>query len=109
MINGFSDQGVAYDVLSKRPKSLDEAINLLTWHHSWKSSLRPTKSDDESDTNSDNESDGHEVRCVNQKRFITEERLQQFGRELRSSITKDVTQSVMESIQFQGDITLKDM
>ena len=49
------------------------------------------------------------VRCVNQKRFITEERLQQFGRELRSSITKDVTQSVMESIQFQGDITLKDM
>ena len=99
MINGISDQGVAYDVLSKRPKSLDEAINLLTWHHSCKSSLRPTKSDDESYTNSDDENDGHEVRRVNQKRFVTEERLQQFGRELRSSITKDVTQSVMESVK----------
>ena len=61
--------------------------------------MRPTKSDDKSCTNSGDKNYGHEVRRVNQKRCVTEERLQQFGRELRSSITKDVTQSVMESVK----------
>ena len=53
----------------------------------------------ESYTNPDDESDVHKMRRVNQKRFVTEERLQQFGRDLRSSITKDVTQSEMESVK----------
>jgi hypothetical protein len=99
MINGIEDQDVAYDVLSKRPKSLDEAINLLTWHHSCKRSLRSTKPDNDGYSSSDYESDLPEVRRINQKRFVTEERLQQFSRELRGSMTKDVTQSVMDSVK----------
>jgi hypothetical protein len=99
MINGIEDQDVAYDVLSKRPKSLEEAINLLTWHHSCKRSLRSTKPDNDGYSSSDYKSDSSEVRRINQKRFVTEERLQQFGRELRGSMTKDVTQSVMDSVK----------
>ena len=105
MLSGISDQNVAYDVLTKRPQSLDEAINLLTWHQSCKSGLRNqtvSKRDfGYEDDFTEEEEEGScisEVRRVNHKRYVTEERLQQFGRELKDSITKSVTKSVTENI-----------
>ena len=40
MLNGLNDQSIAYDVLTKMPKSMDEAVNLVTWHESCKSGLK---------------------------------------------------------------------
>ena len=106
MLSGISDQNVAYDVLTKRPQSLDEAINLLTWHQSCKSGLRNqtvSKRDfgyEDDFTEEEEEGSGiSEVRRVNHKRYVTEERLQQFGRELKDSITDQVTKAVTENIK----------
>ena len=103
LLNGIPDQGVAYDVITKRPKTIDEAINLLTWHESCKRGLYrrdtdiPYQDDIYSDSD-DRDNQNVDVRRVNHKRFMTEERLQQFGRELRDDITKNVTKSVTENI-----------
>lgn len=32
MLNGIHDQSTAYDVLTERPHTLQEAVNLLSWH-----------------------------------------------------------------------------
>lgn len=31
MLNGIHDQSTAYDVLTERPHTLQEAVNLLSW------------------------------------------------------------------------------
>ena len=103
LLNGIPDQGVAYDVITKRPKTIDEAINLLTWHESCKRGFyrRDTYLQYQDDSYSDCDdkyTQNVDIRRVNHKRFVTEERLQQFGRELRDDITKNVTKSVTENI-----------
>ena len=32
MLQGLNDPGVAYDVQTKRPKSMEEAVDMITWH-----------------------------------------------------------------------------
>ena len=93
LLNGIPDQGVAYDVITKRPKTIDEAINLLTWHESCKQGLYKRDTDTQYQDDSyadydDKATQNVDVRRINHKRFVAEERLQQFGRELRDSITK---------------------
>ena len=99
MLNGIPDRNIAYDVLTKRPKSLDEAINLLTWHNSCKNGLKVQDQDCDDDTSQFRENHTNDVRRINHKRFVTEERLQQFGRELKDSITENVTKAVSENLK----------
>lgn len=40
MLNGIHDQSVAYDGLTKRPQTLQEAVNLLSWHFSYQNGLK---------------------------------------------------------------------
>ena len=75
----------------------------MTWHESCKRGLyrRDTDvqyQDDIYSDSDDRDNQNVDVRRVNHKRFVTEERLQQFGRELRDDITKNVTKSVTENI-----------
>ena len=115
LLNGIPDQDVAYDVITKRPKTIDEAINLLTWHESCKRGLRRGDIHDPDAHYQDNiysdyddrDSQNADIRRVNHKHFVTEERLQQFGRELRDDITKNVTKSVKESITNSIKITCR--
>ncbi|KAK3082541.1 hypothetical protein FSP39_018678 [Pinctada imbricata] len=99
MLSGIQDQDVAYDVLTKRPKTVDEAINLLTWHQFCKNGLNSKRANKHSDDDEyDDEDENTEIRRVNQKRYVTEERLQQFGRELRDSLVKEVTVGIKDTI-----------
>ncbi|KAK3101153.1 hypothetical protein FSP39_001356 [Pinctada imbricata] len=96
MLSGIHDQDVAYDVLTKRPKTVDEAINLITWHRSCKRGLRSRKANKHSDD--EDEDENTEIRRVNQKSYVTEERLQQFGRDLRENLVKEITESIKRTI-----------
>ncbi|VDI77093.1 Hypothetical predicted protein [Mytilus galloprovincialis] len=40
MLNGLPDQSVAYDVLTKRPKTMEETINLVAWHTTCKNGIK---------------------------------------------------------------------
>lgn len=102
MLSGIPDQSISYDVLIKRPQTLDEAVNLLTWHYSCKSGMKQKNSVrkiffEDGNLKSENESD-NEVRKLNQNRFVTEERLQQFGRNLTERISDKVTMAGTESL-----------
>ncbi|XP_052081934.1 uncharacterized protein LOC127719739 [Mytilus californianus] len=100
MLNGLNDQSIAYDVLTKRPKTMEETINLVAWHTTCKNGLRSKTQIrqieiEEEETSFDaDQSDDIEVRRVGGKRFVTEERLNQFGREMKESITTEVTKSI---------------
>lgn len=46
MLNGIHDQSTAYDVLTERPHTLQEAVNLLSWHFYAKMESRPNSTSD---------------------------------------------------------------
>ena len=97
LLQGLPDQTIAYEVLIKKPRSLTEAVDMITWHECCKettrkkSGLRQLSSYAKeqltclSDINDTNES---EVRRINGKKFVTEERLIQFGRDLKATTEK---------------------
>lgn len=112
-INGLTDPNIVYDVLTKRPQRLEEAIDLVMLHEGCKSMSRhkmhvrkiECQKYDEDDFKGDEDNEKCEVRRVNGKRFVTEERLQQFGRELKEDIVTLVTDSVVTQLssKFQTE------
>ncbi|CAC5371417.1 unnamed protein product [Mytilus coruscus] len=99
-LNGLNDQSIAYDVLTKRPKTMEETINLVAWHTTCKNGMRSKTQirqieiEEEERSFDADQSDDIEMRRVGGKRFVTEEHLNQFGREMKESITTEVTKSI---------------
>ena len=102
MLYGLNDQSITYDVLTKMPKTMDEAVNLVTWHESCKSGLKGKHTirhvSAETSTFEDVYDNDVEIRRLGGKRFVTEERLIQFGRDLKESISRDVIQNLSDVI-----------
>ena len=96
LMQELPDQSIAYEVLIRKPRTLSEAVDMITWHECGKetprkkSGIKQLSTFDDSDKTAVSREDLHtlEVRGVNGKRFVTEERLIQFGRELKTSIEK---------------------
>lgn len=92
MLNELNEQSIAYDVLTKRLKTIEEIINLVAWHTTCKSGMRSKTQirqieieEEETSVDADQDDDIEERR-VGGKRFVTEERLNQFDREMKESI-----------------------
>ncbi|XP_069109733.1 uncharacterized protein [Argopecten irradians] len=103
MLSGIADQSIAYDVLTKRPQTIDEAVNLLSWHYSCKKGMKQKgntirKISFEEDACYREEESENDIRKVNQHRFVTEERLNQFGRDLSDRITKTIIDSQKQTL-----------
>ena len=85
MIGGLADQNLVYDILTKHPRTVEDALDLVCLHESCKgfqkrrSGVRMLTMEDP-----DCEPDDQPtlVNRVNGKLYVTEERLNQFGREL---------------------------
>lgn len=79
MLNGIHDQSTAYDVLTERPHTLQEAVNLLSWHFlckigiKAKQHIRQTAVEQEPSTS--------EIKRVENtgKKFVIEDSLVQLG------------------------------
>ena len=89
-LQGLPDQTIAYEVLIRKPRSLTEAVDMITWHECCKETTRkkagvrqvteePYLAENFPETG---------VRRINGKRFVTEERLIQFGRDLKATMEK---------------------
>ena len=106
LLHGLTDSTLAYDVMTKKPKSIEEAIDLIAWHDCCKvnakrkptSSIRHVAPESESDSDEDEMKDHHKVRRANGKSYVTEERLNQFGRDLKESIIKSVSETVSKEV-----------
>ncbi|CAC5386345.1 unnamed protein product [Mytilus coruscus] len=102
MLRGLTDQSIAIELLTKTITTMTEAIHLVTLYETYKrwnrdSNMRQLTTKDT--VVSDEFEDGVEIRKVGGKRYVTEERLTQFEREMKDSITQSIIQSVGEIIQ----------
>ncbi|CAG2206102.1 unnamed protein product [Mytilus edulis] len=83
---GLNDENMTYDVISKQPKSIDEALNMVMWHESCRSRSGKNRKTSIREVQFDSQCEENDIRRLHQKQYVTEERLNQFGRELKDSI-----------------------
>ena len=91
MLNGIQNQSIAYDVMTRRPQTLQEAVSLLSWHSSCKDGIKAKQhvrhvAVEEVVT--------PEIKRVSNQQYVKEDRLRQFGQELTETI-----QTTMRDIQ----------
>ncbi|VDI32869.1 Hypothetical predicted protein [Mytilus galloprovincialis] len=102
MLSGLPDQSLAYDVLTKRPKTMEETINLVTWHLTCKNGMKGKTQIRQVETMEEEEDyDYEDLNCrkAGPQRFVTEERLNQFGRDMKESMTRDIIKAVGEIVE----------
>lgn len=88
MLNGIHDQSTAYDVLTERPHTLQEAVNLLSWHFFYaKMESRPNSTSDKQQWKRNQVLQKSRVGNTG-KKFVIEDSLVKFGQELTDSITE---------------------
>ncbi|CAC5381761.1 unnamed protein product [Mytilus coruscus] len=83
---GPNDENMTFDVISKQPKSIDEDLNMVIWHESCRSRSGKTRKTSKREVHFDSQCEENDVRRLHKKQNVTEERLNQFGRELKDSI-----------------------
>ena len=91
LLQGLPDQIIAYEVLIRKPNSLTEAVDMITWHECCKETTRKkpgVRQLSEQPYVHDEDIQQMDVRRINGKKFVTEERLIQFGRDLKATIEK---------------------
>lgn len=94
LLQGLPDQTIANEVLTRKPRTLSDAVDMMTWHECCKETtrrkpgIRQLSSFDNVESFKLNDSYDLDVRRVNGMQFVTEERLIQFGRDLKATIEK---------------------
>lgn len=88
MLNGIYDQSTAYDVLTGRPHTLQEAVNLLSWHFLCKNGIKAKQHIRQ--TAVEKEPSTSEIKRVGNTgvKVVIEDSLVKFGQELTDSITE---------------------
>lgn len=88
MLRGLTDQSLAYEVKTKNPSSVDEAIKLIAWHECCKTGTKSFKRNSadvrqieygyDSESENDDATTRNEIRKVGSggARYVTEERLE---------------------------------
>ena len=91
LVNGLADKNLIYDVLTKKPQTIEEALEMITWHECCKGSEKRTMV---------RQVMSKAIKCgdnLDQKGFVTEARLEQFGKELQEQCANAVTKAIRES------------
>ena len=118
-LDGLDDKEISYDVSTKRVKTLASAVDEVVWHSCCKKRHRGRESNhqphrvreltivrpsDDEDAEGDNEDKGSsvEIRRINQKRFVTEERMSQYFEDSMSELRKEFA-SLKQVLGVQGD------
>ena len=91
LVNGLADPNLIYDVMTKKPTTVEQALDMIQWHECCKGISHRKLNVRQVTETEEFEKEILNVNRVNGKRFVTEERLQQFGRELKESIVKAMT------------------
>ena len=102
LLNGLNDQNVAYEVAIKRPKTVQSAVDMITWHECCKTAMRrnPTarlaSHDDDGDDNENRQVGEFVVQRVNECKNGTNDKLGQ------------VLQSLQEVLKVLGQLNAND-
>lgn len=103
IVGGLADPNLSYDVLTKKPTTINETLGMISWHECCKgankrkitSAIRPVG--ESRPTN--NDVIERDVRRAGGQRYVTEERLNEFGRDLKESMTHVVKETVKAQMQ----------
>ena len=102
LLNGLNDQIVAYEVAIKRPKTVQSAVDMITWHECCKSAMgrnpttRLVNHDDYHDDNENRQVGEFAVQRVNDYKNGTNDKLGQ------------VLQSLQEVLKVLGKLNTND-
>ena len=98
LLKGYGDQSIAYEVRTKSPKTVDEALKLITWHECCKNGAkRRTEvrqvgiTDEQEQDHDETYMYNHDVRKIG-TRYVTEERLVEFKNEIKQDNTQMKTE-----------------
>jgi hypothetical protein len=99
MLRGLPDQSIPLELLTKRISSMTEAIHQVVLYETYKRGTRERHNTRQLNTEEPpfvtcNDTEDVEIRQVGGKRFVTEERLVQFQRDIQDSITKSVGEAI---------------
>ena len=79
IVQGLGDSSLSYDIMTKKPNTVAEAIDMIQWHECCKLNTKRKSNIRRVDTFSDsNDESDVNVRRTGRHRFVTEERLQRF-------------------------------
>ncbi len=114
MLRGLPDQSIALDLLTKRITTMTEAIHQVVLCETYKRGskdrhVRQIQGDDlltPAVYMPEETCQEIEVRKVGGKRYVTEERLNQFERDIKDSITSSIHETITKSV---GDIIQDEM
>ena len=87
LLQGLSDQSIAYEVLIRKPRTLSQAVDMITWHECCKettsrhSGIQQLRRPEISGETTISREDFHTlgVRIINGERSVTGEHLLHFG------------------------------
>ena len=102
LVNGLTDHNLMYDVLTKKPQTVEAALDLIQWHESCKGVQRKRAGVRQLSPKHSSDNEGTNVRRVNGKAYVTEERLHQFGRELKDGIVQELRTELGRGHQAGG-------
>jgi hypothetical protein len=113
IMQGLPDQSIAYDVITKKPDTVEKAIDLYEWHDCCKGNAKRRNTLRQVTTESppfDSDMEGQEMsirRAVDTKgEFVTQSQLQDFGLSVKKDISKEVVTSIKaEMASFKEEIT----
>lgn len=90
LVGGLADSTIIYDVLTKKPRSVQEAIDLIQWHESCKAEQRRKVAFKQVSVETPVAGPDGTVRRVDIKHYVTEERLTQFGDDFKNDLVKEI-------------------
>ena len=105
LCNGLPDPNMAFDILVKKPRTLRQALDMIEWYECCRLNTRrrvgvrqignvPYAEEPQAAPAA-----SHLHRLGENQRFVTEERLHQFGKDLQEKISESVNQAII--VQFQ--------
>ena len=104
LCNGLPDPNMAFDILVKKPRTIQQALDMIEWYECCRQTSRRRgpvlRQVSPSVPGNDRETAGGAVRHIGPNRqWVTEERLQQFGQELQDGLTKSLSKTMAEQLQ----------
>lgn len=97
-LSGYPDQELSFEVMKLSPTTLAEAVDRLTWLDSCKQQIKkkPGVRQVTFGDCMDTDDEETEVRRINGKKFVTEERLFQFQRDLNDRTNRKLDSKISE-------------
>ena len=106
LCNGLPDPNMAFDILIKKPRTIQQALDMIEWYECCKQTGKPHSSlvrqvntGGVATSEDPDVSEGVVRHIATNRQWVTEERLQQFGQDLQSNLTKALTKTLTEQLQ----------